>query len=304
MPSTLAAERPRDPLDHLRLAVVVDLDRRAHDPLIDAGLVGGLQQRQRVLGKAAAAIAGAGVQELGPDAIVEADPAGDVLDVGVDRLAQVGDLVDEADLDREEGVGGIFGELGGATAGDQDRRAVEEQGPVDFAQHVLRAVVLGADDDPVGMLEVGDRRAFAQELGVGRDRDVRSRPPRAGSASIRSPVPTGTVDLVTTTVPGLMTLASSRTASNTKVRSAWPSPRRAGVPTAMNTASASSTAGGKIGREGQPPALGIGLDQRLEPRLPDRHHAGVQPVDLAASLSTQQTRWPKSAKQAPETSPT
>jgi len=35
--------------------------------------------------------------------------------------------------------------------------------------------------------------------------------------------------------------AISRTASNTKLRSAWPSPRRDGVPTAIITPSASAT---------------------------------------------------------------
>ena len=77
------------------------------------------------------------MQELGADAVVEADAAGDVLDVGVDRFAQVRDLVDEADLDREKGIGRIFGQFGGAPAGDQDRRPVEEQRPVDLAQHLL-----------------------------------------------------------------------------------------------------------------------------------------------------------------------
>ena len=90
------------------------------------------------------------MEELGADAIVEADPARDVLDVGADRFAQVGDLVDEADLGREEGVGGIFDQLGGPPPGEQDRRLVEEQRPVDFAQHVARLLVLGADDDAVG----------------------------------------------------------------------------------------------------------------------------------------------------------
>ena len=52
----------------------------------------------------------------------------------------------------------------------------------------------------------------------------------------------------------------------------------------MNTASAPFDAVGQIGGEGQPPALGIGLDQRLEPRLPDRHPAGVQAVDLGLVL--------------------
>ena len=41
---------------------------------------------------------------------------------------------------------------------------------------------------------------------------------------------------------------------------------------------------GQVGREAQPAALGIGLDQGLEPRLPDRHHAGVEAVDLARVL--------------------
>ena len=166
---------------------------------------------------------------------------------------------------------------------NQDRRAVEEQRPVDFAQHVLRAIILGADDDAVGMLEVGDGRAFAQEFGVRGDRHVRDAlfaedlldlvagPDRHGGFGDNHG-------------PGFITLASSRTASNTKVRSAWPSPRLAGVPTAMNTASAPFDASGEVGREGQPPALGIGLDQRLEPRLPDRHPAGIQAVDLRRVL--------------------
>ena len=53
------------------------------------------------------------MQELAADAAVEADAAGDVLDIGADRLAQIGDLVDEGDLGREKGVGGVFDQLGG-----------------------------------------------------------------------------------------------------------------------------------------------------------------------------------------------
>ena len=103
-------------------------------------------------------------------------------------------------------------------------------------------------------------------------------------SSIWSPVPTGTVDLVTTTVPGSITLASSRTASNTKVRSAWPSPRRAGVPTAMNTASAPFDPFDQVLGEGQPAVIDVELDERFEARLPDRHLARVQAVDLGAVL--------------------
>ena len=53
------------------------------------------------------------MQEFAADAAVEADAAGDVLDIGADRLAQIGDLVDEGDLGREKGVGRVFDQLGG-----------------------------------------------------------------------------------------------------------------------------------------------------------------------------------------------
>jgi len=42
----------------------------------------------------------------------------------------------------------------------------------------------------------------------------------------------------------------------------------------------------------------------VEPGLEDRDLAPVQRRNLLSSLSTQVTWWPKSAKQAPETSPT
>ena len=56
------------------------------------------------------------MQELAPDAVVEADAAGDLLHVGADLLAEVGDLVDEGDLGGQEGVGRVLGQLGGAPA--------------------------------------------------------------------------------------------------------------------------------------------------------------------------------------------
>src|SRR3546814_5806742 len=77
----------------------------------------GLQQRQRVLGKARAAIARPCMEEFGADAIVEADAARDVLHIGADLLAEIRDFVDEGDLHREKGVGGIFDEFGGPAGG-------------------------------------------------------------------------------------------------------------------------------------------------------------------------------------------
>jgi hypothetical protein len=71
---------------------------------------------QGVLREARAAIAGAGVQELGADALVEADAARDLLHVRADGFAEIGHLVDEGDLHGEEGVGRVFDQLGGPTA--------------------------------------------------------------------------------------------------------------------------------------------------------------------------------------------
>ena len=47
---------------------------------------------------------------------------GDVADVGADALAEIGNLVDEADLGGEEGIGGVFDQFGGFEIGEQDRR--------------------------------------------------------------------------------------------------------------------------------------------------------------------------------------
>ena len=55
---------------------------------------------------------------------------------------------------------------------NSDRRLVEVERPVELAHHLARALVVGADHDAVGALEVADRRAFAQEFRVGGDRDV------------------------------------------------------------------------------------------------------------------------------------
>jgi hypothetical protein len=122
--------------------------------------------------------------------------------------------------------------------------------------------------------------------------------------STSSPVPTGTVDLVTTTAPGCKCPAISFAAAWTYDRSAWPSPRREGVPTAMNTASAPGTASARSRVKVSLPAATLFATSSSRPGS----KIGISPASsastLPASLSTHVTSWPKSAKQAPETSPT
>ena len=61
---------------------------------------------------------------------------------------------------------------------------------------------------------------------------------------------------------------------------------------------------GEVGGEIEPPGFHIGGDQRVESGLEDRDLAAAKAAILSPSLSTQVTWWPKSAKQAPDTSPT
>ena len=60
------------------------------------------------------------MQELRADPVVETNAASDVLNVGVGCFAEVGDLVDEADLDREKGIRRIFDQLGRTAARHED----------------------------------------------------------------------------------------------------------------------------------------------------------------------------------------
>ena len=81
-------------------------------------------------------------------------------------LAQVADLVGEADLEGVPGVAGVLDHLGGADAGGHQRRldlAVQR-----FGRLRVRLVVV-ADQRHRRIVEVLDRRALAQELGIDGD---------------------------------------------------------------------------------------------------------------------------------------
>ena len=65
------------------------------------------------------------MQKLRADTVIEPDAARDLLHIGADFLGQVGDLVDKGDFGGKKSVGGVFDQLGGAPAGEHDRRAIE-----------------------------------------------------------------------------------------------------------------------------------------------------------------------------------
>ena len=114
LPRRLPPSARRHLARHRPLARVVHRQHRLDDPQRHVVVLRGLDQRARVLRKARAAEARTRMQEFCADAVVEADAARNLLHVGADALGKVGDLVDEGDLGREERIGCILDQFGGA----------------------------------------------------------------------------------------------------------------------------------------------------------------------------------------------
>ena len=109
--------------DDPALLQLVDLDHRGQQLEVIAGVAGQHLQRADVLREAAAAVADAGAEEGAADPLVEPHPLRHLADVGAYLLADVGDLVDEGDLRRQEGVGGELDHLGAGDVGAEDLAA-------------------------------------------------------------------------------------------------------------------------------------------------------------------------------------
>src|SRR5262245_7750891 len=174
------------------------------------------------------------MQELPCDAAIKAHSARDLLHVRAALLAKVRHLVDEGDLGREKSVGCVFDELRRPGRSKQDRRLIDEERPVEIAHHAPRPFIVGANHDAIRVFEILDCRALAQKFRIGYDGKVGIGAQLRTIAFTSSLVPTGTVDLMAMTVKPSISAAIARAASYTYDRSAKPSPRRDGVPTARN----------------------------------------------------------------------
>ena len=224
------------------------------------------------------------MEEFAADAVVEADAARDIAHIRTDDFAQIGDFVDEGDLGREEGVGGIFGEFRRAARGEQDRCLVEEQRAIDFTHDVARAFIFAADDDAVGALEVANRRAFAEEFGVGNDGDMLATRHFGDDA----------LDLVTradgngrfghddTVVRQLLTNLLGGGIDIAEVGMAVTAPRR-GANRDEDGVDAINALG-KVGGEAEATGGDVGGDERFEAGFKDRHPPREQRVNLALIL--------------------
>ena len=224
------------------------------------------------------------MQELRPDAIVEPDAARDLLHVGADFFAQIGDLVDEGDLGGQERVGRVFDQLGGAAAGVEHRRLVEKERAIDLGHDVLRTLVLDADDNAVGMLEIMNGGAFPQEFRVGHHREL----------SVGAQIANDALDLVTGAD------RDGRLGDDDR-EGFQPRGDLAGRPVNIRQVGMSVAAPGRradrnehggsavqsVGQargERQPPLPHVRCHELLEARLVDRDLAGIERVNLAGLL--------------------
>ena len=201
---------------------------------------------------------------------------GDLLDIGADGVAQIGNLVDEADLDGKKGVGGVFDQFGRAPVGHHHRRLVEIKRAIEFAQGRDRALGMGADDDAVGALEIADGRALAQEFRIGGDVEIgfgigpgNDRLDLVASADRHGRF--GDDDRVAVDEAGDL-LGRGIDIGEISVAVAAPRRRADGDEDDIGVADRL----GGIGGEGEPAFAHIGLDQVLQPGFVDRHGAGLR----------------------------
>ena len=269
-----------DLVHHPDLAGVVAALHRFHDCAGAARFLGDAGKGRCVLGEAGAAETGARMQEVAPDAAVEADPLGDILDVGAKPLAEVRDLIDEGDLGREKAVGGVLDQLRRLEGGEQHRRLDEEERPVERPHDCLRPLGLDPDDDPVGAHEVADGRTLAQEFRVRDDVERGIGPPLPDDAGDLAPGADwhrrfrGDDGMAFQRIGDL----AGRFMDEGKVRVAVAAPARGADRQHHHVRPRHGV--GDVAGEGEPPGCYIGGEQRLQPRLVDRAPPRLQRRDL------------------------
>jgi len=179
---------------------------------------------------------------------------------------------------------GVFDQLAGAAADEQDRRFVEVERAIHAAHHPLCALVIGADDDTVGALEVADRGTFAQEFGVGDDLDI----------DLGALLPQDRLYLVPgADGDGRLGDDDSRAGhrrGNLLGRGEDVAKDGMAIAAARGRADRDKDRIGarhgrsQIGGEGQSACRHVARDQRIETRLVDRHPPRLQRGDLALVL--------------------
>src|SRR5690606_15592635 len=131
-----------------------------------------------VIREAGAAVADAGINEFVADARVGADAEPHVLDVRAEAFGDVGQFVHETDFEREHRVGCVLCQFGRTHVHADQAIVIAVERLIQGTQQLGGAGIVGADDDTVGLHEVGDGSAFFQEFRIGYDVELLRDAPR------------------------------------------------------------------------------------------------------------------------------
>ena len=275
----------------------------------DLRLVGKGQEAADVLGQAGAAEGEArgevGARDVERAVLAKQVEGGAGVDAhgGKDGAGFVG----EGELRSVEGVGEVFGRLGGGVVDDME---VAGNGRVEFAQNAGVVAGRGADEGERGVLEVADGGAFAEEFGVrvvaeavavGCPGGLFQGGDDAAGGGAR-----GTVERMTM-VWGVVLVRRAApicwvTASMAR-RSTAPS-GRLGVPTAMKERSVSAMAWGRsVVAERAPRCTAVAIRSSIWASTMGEWPAASMAV-LSGLVSTPMIWWPSAARHPAETAPT
>jgi len=186
-------------------------------------------------------------------------------------------------LGREHCVRRVLGQLGGPDIHRDQPVVVSIEGLVEGAQELRGAGIVGADDDPVRLHEVVDRRAFLQEFRVRNNVEVDRHAPRGQPFGNRLPHLVRSPDrhrrlVYDDPVLGHVRRDGARDGEHVLQVGRTVLVRRRADRDELEQAMLDAAL--DIGRKLQAAGLHVALDVVVEPRLVDRHFAVVQALDL------------------------
>src|SRR3984957_1278166 len=240
-------------------------------------------ERTDILRKARSAVARARVDKAVADARIGADAHAHFFNIRATALRDVCELVHEADFGREHGIGGVLGELRGAHVHDDEAVVIAREGFIERAHELLRARILGADDDTVRLHEVLDGHALFEEFGVRDDVEL------GAHAALGDPGLDLGAHLIRRAHRHGRFRDDDRIAVDMRAHGACGGEHIAQIGGAILIAARAdgddleeTVRDGlhRIGRELDTSGLAIALDQRLKARLMNRHIALIQTLDF------------------------
>ena len=172
---------------------VVDRLNRVQQPRIVATVTGRPGQRLYIFREAGTTVTTAGVDEMIANPGIGTNTTTDSFNVRAQSFGQVGDLIHEADLGSQHGIGGILGELRRPQIHEDHAVMAAIERVIDFPQQFRRPLAVGTDNNAVGLHEIIDGSAFLEELGVGHNVKIKLQPTAVKLGPDRCP------DLVTST---------------------------------------------------------------------------------------------------------